>query len=76
MAINPALKVFVAAGRYDSLNSCAVNDHLVPALEPAIRANVSAKCYEGGHMMYDEPALRTAMTADVTRFIQDATRRR
>ena len=74
MAINPVLKVFVAAGLYDSLNSCAVNDHLVPALEPAIRANVSAKCYEGGHMMYDEARLRTAMAADVVRFIQNTLR--
>jgi hypothetical protein len=36
MAINPALEGFVAAGLYDSLNSCAVNDALV-ALEAGVR---------------------------------------
>jgi carboxypeptidase C (cathepsin A) len=71
MAINPRLKVFVAAGLYDSLNSCAVNDHLVPALEADVRSNFTALCYEGGHAMYDEPRIRGEMTRDVLRFIQE-----
>ena len=70
MQINPALKVFVAAGLYDSLNSCAVNAALVPALEPALGANVTAKCYEGGHMMYEEPRVRSEMTRDVAAFLR------
>ena len=70
MQINPALKVFVAAGLYDSLNSCAVNDALVPALEPALGANITAKCYEGGHAMYEEPRVRSVMTRDVAAFLR------
>jgi carboxypeptidase C (cathepsin A) len=70
MQINPALRVFVAAGLYDSLNSCAVNAALVPALEPALGANITARCYEGGHMMYEEPRVRSEMTRDVAAFLR------
>jgi hypothetical protein len=34
MVVNPSLKAFVAFGLYDSLNSCAVQEALVEALEP------------------------------------------
>jgi carboxypeptidase C (cathepsin A) len=70
IALNPSLKAFVAFGLYDSLNSCAVQDALVEALEPEYRRNVTAKCYDGGHMMYDEPAIRVQVTKDVAAFIQ------
>ncbi len=70
MVINPALTAFVAAGLYDSLNSCAVNDVLVPALEPQFRRQTTAMCYDGGHMMYDEPAVRVQVTRDVATFYQ------
>jgi len=72
MALNPELRTFVAAGLYDSLNSCAVNDVLVEALEPELRRNITATCYPGGHMMYDEPAIRVEMTRDVAKFVQAA----
>ena len=75
MVINPALTAFVAAGLYDSLNSCAVNDVLVPALEPQFRRQTTARCYDGGHMMYDEPAVRVQVTRDVATFYQDTLRR-
>jgi carboxypeptidase C (cathepsin A) len=78
IVINPALRAFVAAGLYDSLNSCSVNDVLVPALEPELRGNITAMCYDGGHMMYDEPAVRVQVTRDVAKFFQNtlATRSR
>jgi carboxypeptidase C (cathepsin A) len=72
MAINPSIKVFVAAGLYDSLNSCAANAFLVANLEPEIQRNMTAACYEGGHMMYDEPAIRLQMTEDVAAFVKAA----
>ena len=75
MAINPSLKTFVAAGLYDSLNSCAANAFLVVNLEPAIQRQVTAACYEGGHMMYDEPAIRVQMTNDIAAFVKAATAR-
>ena len=36
---------------------------------------MTAACYESGHMMYDEPAIRTQMTTDVAAFIKAATAR-
>ena len=71
MVINPALSAFVAAGLYDSLNSCAVNDVLVAALEPPLRQQTTAMCYDGGHMMYDEPGVRVQVTRDVARYFQN-----
>ncbi len=39
---------------------------------------MTAMCYDGGHMMYDEPAVRRQVTRDVAKFYQDtlATRSR
>ena len=62
----------MAAGLYDSLNSCAANAHLVAALEPPFAANITAKCYDGGHMMYDEPEIRRQVTNDVAAFYKRA----
>jgi carboxypeptidase C (cathepsin A) len=71
MVLNPSLKAFVAAGLYDSLNSCAANAQLVSRLEPPVAGNVIAKCYDGGHMMYDEPAIRRQVTTDVAVFYRN-----
>ena len=71
MVINPSLKVFVAAGLYDSLNSCAAECGAGSKLEPPFAANITAMCYDGGHMMYDEPAVRRQVTQDVATFFQN-----
>jgi carboxypeptidase C (cathepsin A) len=76
MALNPAMKAFAAAGLYDSLNSCAANEEQVAQLEPPLKANIIVRCYDGGHMMYDEPAVRRQVTRDITEFYQRATARR
>jgi len=68
MAINPALKAFVAAGLYDSLNSCAVNYYIVSTLEPEIARNITAKCYQGGHMMYEDASARQQLKQDIDVF--------
>ena len=70
MAIDPSLRAFVAAGLYDSLNSCAANAFLVSQLEQPFASNITAMCYDGGHMMYDEPAVRRQVTKDVAAFYQ------
>jgi carboxypeptidase C (cathepsin A) len=70
MVLNPSLKAFAAAGLYDSLNSCAYNARLVSRLEQPFAGNITAKCYDGGHMMYDEPAIRRQVTSDVAAFYQ------
>lgn len=65
----------MAAGLYDSLNSCAANATLVSNLEPELQRNMTAACYEGGHMMYGEPAIRIQVTKDVAAIIKAATAR-
>ena len=68
MVLNPSLKAFAAAGLYDSLNSCAANAALVSQLEPPLAAAIVARCYDGGHMMYEEPAIRRQVTRDIAAF--------
>jgi carboxypeptidase C (cathepsin A) len=74
MAINPSLKAFVAAGLYDSLNSCAANSYVVSHLESAISQNITTKCYEGGHMMYETAGVREQLKRDIEKFFADTVR--
>jgi carboxypeptidase C (cathepsin A) len=69
MALNPNLKAFVAAGLYDSLNSCADNAYIVARIEPEFSTNFTTGCYAGGHMMYDGAAARRDLQRDVATFI-------
>jgi len=70
MTVNPRLRVFVAAGRYDMvttvLGSRYIVDHL--GLAPALRENISFHEYDAGHMMYmHEPSL-ARLKADLAAF--------
>ena len=69
--IDPSLKAFVAAGMYDSLNSCPLNAFLIDQLEPPVKQNIIAKCYEGGHMMYESRGARQQLKQDVNQFIRE-----
>ena len=69
--INPSMRAFVAAGMYDSLNSCPLNAYLIDQLESAVKPNITAKCYEGGHMMYESRGARQLLKQDVTSFIRE-----
>jgi carboxypeptidase C (cathepsin A) len=69
--INPSLKALVAAGMYDSLNSCPLNTYLIDQLEASVKRNITAKCYEGGHMMYESRGARQQLKQDVSKFIQE-----
>jgi len=71
IALDPSVKAFVAAGLYDSLNSCAGNAYLVSQLEPELKRNITVACYEGGHMMYESRGARQRLKQDVSRFIQE-----
>ncbi|WP_103095245.1 S10 family serine carboxypeptidase-like protein [Novosphingobium guangzhouense] len=66
----PALRTWVAAGRYDSLNSCAGNAATVSALPPAIAARFVLRCYEGGHMMYEDDRSSRTFGRDLSTFLQ------
>ncbi|HZZ68578.1 MAG TPA: peptidase S10 [Phenylobacterium sp.] len=72
MRQDPALKVFVAAGRYDSLNMCEGNEKMTGKLEPALSARFADHCYEGGHMMYRVQSTRLQLSKDLADFIKGA----
>jgi hypothetical protein len=65
--------VFAAAGLYDSLNSCADNGYLVSLLEPQLARNFTARCYAGGHMMYDTKQARFELHRDVAAYVKKTT---
>lgn len=69
-AANPATRTFVAAGIYDSLNSCPLIAYQVSRLEPALRERITFGCYVGGHMMYEDRAARVSLHQDLGRFIE------
>ena len=69
MALNPRLRLFVAAGQYNSFNSCADNSWTVSHLNPAVARNITLGCYAGGHMMYDTKAARVKLKEDIASFV-------
>jgi carboxypeptidase C (cathepsin A) len=71
LTIDPSLKAFVATGLYDSLNSCAGNAYLVSQLETELKRNITPRCYDGGHMMYESESARQQLNQDIGRFIQN-----
>jgi carboxypeptidase C (cathepsin A) len=69
MRLDPALRVFVAAGRYDSLNMCEGNLRMSAKLEPDLSRRFTHRCYEGGHMMYRDQPTRLSMSKDLAAFL-------
>jgi len=74
MDLDPALRTFVATGLYDSLNSCPANSYLLSRLTPG-DAGITFRCYESGHMMYEDRQPRLDLARDVRRFYSDRGRR-
>ena len=70
MRQDPNLKVFVAAGRYDSLNMCEGNEKMTGKLEPALSSRFADHCYEGGHMMYKVQTTRLQLAKDLEAFVK------
>jgi carboxypeptidase C (cathepsin A) len=68
MAIDPELRTFVATGIFDSLNSCPGNAYLLSQLPPADANRITFRCYEGGHMMYEDRDARFQLARDVAQF--------
>jgi carboxypeptidase C (cathepsin A) len=75
MRQDPSLKVFVAAGRYDSLNMCEGNIRMTAKLEPAVSRRFADHCYEGGHMMYRVQETRLKLSKDLEAFIKESSAR-
>jgi carboxypeptidase C (cathepsin A) len=74
ITLNPNLRVMVAAGLFDSLNSCTANEYVITLLEPQVRDNITLGCYEGGHMMYEDTDARFRLDRDATRFYRSTPR--
>lgn len=69
MRLNKDLRVFVAAGRYDSLNMCEGNLRMSAKLEPDLARRFTQACYEGGHMMYRDQPTRLKLSGDIAQFL-------
>jgi carboxypeptidase C (cathepsin A) len=72
MRVDHHLRVFVAAGRYDSLNMCEGNLRMAAKLEDDLSRRFSNHCYEGGHMMYRDQPTRLQLSEDIGHFITEA----
>ncbi|MDB5583026.1 MAG: peptidase [Bradyrhizobium sp.] len=72
LQLDPDMKVFVASGRYDSLNSCEGNQLMSAKLEPALARRFVHRCYLGGHMMYHWEVSRLQLSADLRAFVAAA----
>ena len=73
MDMDYALRAFVATGMYDSLNSCPANSYVVGQLPRQAADRIVFRCYEGGHMMYEDRNSRLDLARDVKRFYQTGT---
>ncbi|MXO66169.1 S10 family serine carboxypeptidase-like protein [Altericroceibacterium endophyticum] len=69
MEKNRDLRVWVAAGLYDSLNSCAANEATIANLAPQLAERFTLKCYAGGHMMYEAEGQRQPFDRDIAAFL-------
>lgn len=65
----PALRVWVAAGLYDSLNSCIGNEMTVAGLPKPLARRFTLRCYAGGHMMYEDPRETAHFGHDLSAFL-------
>lgn len=70
LAINPHMKVLVAAGMYDSFLPCATGAELDRQLPPNLRQSITFKCYLGGHAMYKDAPTRAQLSRDVKTLIE------
>jgi hypothetical protein len=72
MEIDPNLKVLVAVGLYDSLNSCSGNLEVVKRF-PGLAPRFTNKCYLGGHQFQRMPGTQEQFAKDFSEFIVRAT---
>jgi carboxypeptidase C (cathepsin A) len=71
MRMEPNMRVFVVAGRYDTLNMCEGNLAMTAKLEPDVSKRFAHHCYEGGHMMYHDEPTRLKLSEDLAKFYAD-----
>jgi carboxypeptidase C (cathepsin A) len=69
LAIDPQMKVLVAAGMYDSFLPCALGAEIERTLPARLRQSITFKCFMGGHAMYLDRESRAEFTRDVLAMI-------
>jgi hypothetical protein len=69
MGKSRSLRIWVATGLYDSLNSCAGNEATVAALPRDLSRRFTLQCYAGGHMMYEDPRETGRFGKELSRFL-------
>jgi carboxypeptidase C (cathepsin A) len=74
MSKNRHLKVLVTSGYYDLATPYFATDYTVRhlGLDKSLRANITVRYYEAGHMMYIHAPSRTKMKSDVAAFFRAA----
>jgi hypothetical protein len=71
MHANPAIRVFLLRGLYDSLgNGCARHVYIVNHLDQAIRRSVTIGCYGAGHDFYTDKLVRQQVKRDMMAFVR------
>jgi len=71
MIQNPKMRLLVQQGYFDLATPYGATDYFIDHLEipRELRANISVKYYEAGHMMYVHPASMASFSADLADFI-------
>jgi carboxypeptidase C (cathepsin A) len=74
MAKNPNMKVMFCNGSADLATPYLAADFTIRHMDlsDALRANITHKIYQGGHMLYHYQPSRQKLGEDVRAFIRDA----
>ena len=77
-ARNPHMRLFVGFGYYDLATPYFAAEYTLAhmGLDPSLRANITSRYYEAGHMMYIDRRSLAQLKRDAAAFIQTATARR
>jgi carboxypeptidase C (cathepsin A) len=76
MSLNVDLKVLSANGYYDAVTpffQTTLDLRNMPLTDASVRKNLTIRYYPSGHMVYLDPASRTALKADLARLYDAAT---
>jgi carboxypeptidase C (cathepsin A) len=71
LAMNPKMKILVAAGMYDSFLPCATGEEIERDLPDNLKQAITFTCYAGGHAMYKDASTRVRFSHDVKALIEE-----
>jgi carboxypeptidase C (cathepsin A) len=69
MTLDKDLRLWIADGLYDSRSTCAISTEIVSRQNTALRSRIETRCYQGGHMFYNYPAVRRQFSEDLQMFV-------